>query len=199
MINTLQHRYDNSLSFDQKKSIIRTIFNTKRYTFHESKKRIDKKIAYWSRLHKLNLLRKNRIRKYILNSKDDTVKAYSSIINSHDSTNISRKIYNKKNININNEIFIHYLKFSNIYKDTLLNTINIQSSLNNFFAKFYNIPNISNYHNIKKYFKHYKIRTKKLVYHKQIIKHSKSIVFNKNYTNNLVVDLSEFLNMYGFR
>ena len=150
-------------------------------------------------MQKLHVSRKNRIKRYILNSKDENIIAYNNIINSHDATAITKPILKKNNISISNKLVLNYSRFSSLYKNTLLNNINIQSTLNNFFSKFYNIPKISSYANLKKYFTHYKIRTKKLIYSNQKIKKNKSVVWNKNYSNNNVVDVSEFVNMYGFR
>ncbi len=105
-----------------------------------------------------------------------------------------------KGMFIDDKIISHYLIFNKIYSNKLLNNIKINSSLNNLFHKFYNIPKISSYHNIKNFFTNYKIRTKNLIYSKQINKNSNNnLVFNKNYTNNLVIDLSKFVKMYGFR
>jgi hypothetical protein len=80
----------------------------------------------------------------------------------------------------------------------------INSSLNNLFFKFYSVPKICNYKNIRNFFVNYKTRTKNLIYSKQINKNqtdlkTNNLVFNKNYTNNLVIDLSKFVKMYGFR
>ncbi len=134
----------------------------------------------------------------MLKNSDEKIIADSP--NSRSTMDVRGRIYLRDNIS---KIILHYGRFNNIYKYKLLNGINIHSSLNNLFNKFYDVPRISGYHRIKKYFGDYRIRTKKLIYNKQILKNSLSkdygIVFNKNYTNNTIVDLSQFVNMYGFR
>tara|TARA_B110001454_G_C12687683_1_gene420912 strand:- start:308 stop:733 length:426 start_codon:yes stop_codon:yes gene_type:complete len=45
-INSLENRFNYSLTFEQKKVIIKNIFETKRYDFEEKKKIVDKKINH---------------------------------------------------------------------------------------------------------------------------------------------------------
>jgi hypothetical protein len=46
IINYLEHRFENSLTYENKKIILKNILNSKRYSFKETKKLIDKKINY---------------------------------------------------------------------------------------------------------------------------------------------------------
>ena len=146
------------------------------------------------------ILRRNRIKAYVIRSrKDDLIIAYKDIINSHGTTIIKKKGYRKSNLH--NKIILHYLKFSKIYKNKLLNSnVQINSSINNLFFRFYDVPRISNYYQIKKYLADYKVRSKKLVYDKQIASSKNTrLAFNKNYKNNLLIDISKFVSMYGLR
>jgi hypothetical protein len=121
------------------------------------------------------------------------------IIDSHFNIIEKRSIEYKKNNIINKNIINIYLQYKNIYNNKLLNKITINSSLNNLFYKFYNIPNLLNFNEIKKYFIGFKIRTKKLSYSKQINTTRNSLIFSKNYNNQMVTDLSVFIKIYGFR
>lgn len=202
IINTLEKRFDNALTFKQKKISINNIFNTKRYNFDNKKKLINKKIRNWNKLNKLRILRQKRIKNYLnKNSNDDIIKAYDHIINFNSYTKIEiKKFFINRKMGIDNKIISDYLLFNKIYQNKLLNNIGITSSINNLFYKFYNAPKIMNYNKIKNYFINYKIRTKNLIYDKQIIKIlDNDLILNKNYTNNLVIDLSKFVKMYGFR
>ena len=208
IINSLESRFDNALTFNQKKISIKNIFNTKRYNFEDKKRQINKKLNNWNKLNKLRNLRQKRIKNYLnKNSNNEIIKAYNDIINFNSYTKIEIKKYymTNKKMGINNRIISDYLIFNKIYQNKLLNNTKINSSLNNLFYKFYNVPKIMNYNKIKNYFTNYKIRTKNLIYDKQIIKNldnnlkNNDLVLNKNYTNNLVIDLSKFVKMYGFR
>lgn len=203
-ISSLENRFNYSLTFEQKKTIIKDIFQTKRYGFEEKKKIVEKKINNWNKLRKLSILRQKRIKKFLLNNhNNENIKSYSNIINFNNITIFKKKKYNMnktKKMFIEDKIISHYNIFNKIYSNKLLNNIKINSSLNNLFHKFYDIPKISSYHNIKTFFTNYKIRTKDLIYSKQTNKNlTNNLVFNKNYTNNLVIDLSKFVKMYGFR
>lgn len=207
-ISSLENRFDHALTFDQKKMIIKAIFDTERYNFEEKKKIINKKIIYWNKLNKLHILRQKRIKKYLINHSDDeTIIAYHNIINSNNSTHIKKKIYfidKAKGITIDRNIISHYSLFNRIYENKLLNNLKISSSLNNLFYKFYNIPQIFNYNKIRKYFINYKIRSREIIYNRGNttdidFKTNNDIVLNKNFTSNIVIDLSKFIKMYGFR
>lgn len=122
-----------------------------------------------------------------------------SEINSLDIIDMKTIKAKKDKILINKDISF-YVQFNKIYEDKLLNKITINSSLNNLLFKYYNIPGILNYNEIKKYFLNFKIRTKKLIYSKQRNKATNNIfLFNKNYNNQMVINLPEFISIYGFR
>ena len=152
-INSLENRFNYSLTFEQKKIIIKNIFETKRYDFEEKKKIVDKKINHWNKLKKLSILRQKRIKKFLLNNQDnEDIKLYSNIINFNNITKFKENISNvnkKKDTFVNHKITSHYLIFNKIYCNKLLNNIKINSSLNNLFNKFYNVPKISNYYILK--------------------------------------------------
>ena len=152
-INSLENRFNYSLTFEQKKVIIKNIFETKRYDFEEKKKIVDKKINHWNKLKKLSILRQKRIKKFLLNNQNnEDIKLYSNIIKFNNITKFKKNISNfnkKKDTFINHKITSHYLIFNKIYCNKLLNNIKINSSLNNLFNKFYNVPKISNYYILK--------------------------------------------------
>jgi hypothetical protein len=121
--------------------------------------------------------------------------------------NAKIKNYLKKNKNIlsirrikNNSKSYYSFLFKKRYNLKLINKYNIDSSLNNLFNKFYNIPKLTNFSVLKNYLKNYKI----ILNNHDIKKIDKGnfisdIILYKNYTKNINLNLSKFIKMYGFR
>jgi hypothetical protein len=110
----------------------------------------------------------------------------------------------KKN-NISKSFFKNSILFKKKYNHVFLNNFQIGSSLNNLFYKFYNIPRFLFFKQIKIYLKNYKVllrnknykKNYKILLKKNNFKHLK--LLNKNYNNNMIINLSKFIRMYGFK
>lgn len=116
------------MTFEQKKIIIKDIFETKRYGFDEKKKMVEKKINNWNKLKKLSILRQKRIKKFLLNNhNNENIKSYSDIINFSNITkfrkNKNQKYMGTTELFIDNKIISHYLIFNKIYSNKLLNIL----------------------------------------------------------------------------
>lgn len=164
-------------------SILNTIWNTKRYNNDQ------KKIKILSKNLEITQLKENyleNISPIIISSKNlqyitKKKKRKHIILKRKKLANLGRNLYP--------------LLFKSSYSINLLNNSIIDSSLNNLFYKFYNIPKFINYNSIINYFKNYKIilnfdgaKKKHNIYKKMLHKNSM-----------LSIDLKNFIKMYGFR
>jgi hypothetical protein len=116
-----------------------------------------------------------------------------------------------KQNNIKKSFLTNSKLFKKKYNHIFLNNFQIGSSLNNLFYKFYNIPRFLFYKQIKIYLKNYKIilinhnfrKNKKKNIKKINKKNIKSFkhlkLLSKNYNNNMIINISKFIRMYGFK
>ena len=173
---------DSSLNARGRLTVLQNIWKTKRYDLELKKKYIIEKISYFKQLHTEDSLRLNNIRIFFKNNKN---------------------ILLSKKKKINPTIYkINSLLFKNKYQFNLLNKYNIESPLNNFFYKFYNIPITSNYMTIKNYLKNYKIILqvdKKNLKFKKRKNNFLNILLHKNPITNVNINLNKFVKMYGLR
>lgn len=188
----------NTLSDTSKiKYKIEMLKERKWYTYFMQKKKIKKYKKFW----------KNRI-KY---DKTSIKHIYNYIKIENKKNELIEKEKEKKRQKIlflkKNKILKSFLKnsilFKRKYNHIFLNNFHIGSSLNNLFYKFYNIPKFLFYKQIKIYLKNYKIILKNKNFNRNFKKNKKSFnylkLLNKNYNNNIIINLSKFIKMYGFK
>jgi hypothetical protein len=94
--------------------------------------------------------------------------------------------------------FNNSILFKKKYNHIFLNDYHVGSSLNNLFNKFYNVPKYLFYKQIKLYLKNYKIILKNKNYNNKNNFNYLQLL-NKNYANNISINLSKFIKMYGFK
>jgi hypothetical protein len=134
---------------------------------------------------------------------DLLIKKYKNFFINNKFIKLSNHINNKNSDNFNNN---EYKAFKRIYVDKLLNNLSINSSINNLFYKFYNVPNINDYNKIKNYLDDYIISISiydiDSLYKKNnnnSLYNNNKLLLSKNYNDNYVINLPHFIKMYGIK
>jgi hypothetical protein len=198
IINKSQLNILNNLSDNNKIKFKMEIWNQRKwYTLFMKKKKIKKYQNFWKNIIKYNKKSINYIYNYIniKNIKDELIEK--------EKEKKKQEILFLKNNNILKSFLNNSILFKKKYNHIFLNNFQISSSLNNLFHKFYNIPKFLFYKQIKIYLKNYKIIFKNKNFNKNSKQNKKNFkllkLLNKNYNNNIIVDLSNFIKMYGFK
>lgn len=199
-INVAQFNILSSLSDKDKIKVeLEVLKKRKWYTKFMKKKKIRKYRRFWKARSKYDL----KSIQYILDY--DNVKTVKDDLLKKKEEEKKNKIKLLKQNDISKFFSKNSILFKKKYNHIFLNNFKIGSSLNNLFYKFYNIPRFLFFKQIKIYLKNYKIlirnwnykKNYKVLFKKKNFNHLK--LLNKNFNNNLIINLSKFIRMYGFR
>jgi ribosomal protein S2 len=173
-----------------------------KYTDEQLNDKIDLKVSIWKN-YKIEEKKKVKTIIEYINELEKIQKEESEKFLEKESEKVIIKKRKEKIRYYNN-----FMLFKKNYANKKLNNYYIGSSINNLFNRFYNVPKLNNYNDIKNYFKYFKIcisnnfdLNKKKKNKKNINKTPSNvkILLHKNFINNLNINLYEYLKIYGFK